>query len=164
VRRPKFNWVAGGDADGWKGSSIHDQQPRVGCWASVLCACILLTPSEQPRPVAIMLSHMVKEHQAKQAASHVREICEVNRKEALAATETFVNMTTNSVSEEVGQVYAAQKKLEKEVKGLQTNTAHFGKQTMQWLEMIREFNGSLTVPHRLPVPLLSQHTRRPGPL
>lgn len=105
-----------------------------------------------------MLSHMVKEHQAKQAASHVREICEVNRKEALAATETFANMTTNSVSEEVGQVYAAQKKLEKEVKGLQTNTAHFGKQTMQWLEMIREFNGSLTVaPPYPPLYMCSTH-------
>jgi hypothetical protein len=92
-----------------------------------------------------MLSALVKEHQAKQSVSQVREICEANRKDALAATETYVNVATNTVNEEVAQVYAAQKKLEKEVKGLQTNTAHFGKQTMQWLDMIREFNGSLTV-------------------
>lgn len=43
----------------------------------------------------------------------------------------------------VAQVFAAQRKLEKEVKGLQTNTAHFARQSGQWLDMIKTFNQSL---------------------
>lgn len=88
-----------------------------------------------------MLSAIVKESQAKQAK--IKSINDRNRKEALAATESVANLMTDNVQESVNEVYAAQNKLEKEVKGLQTNTAHFAKQTYQWLEMIKTFNGSL---------------------
>eukprot|EP00918_Siedleckia_nematoides_P064199 GHVU01139577.1.p1 GENE.GHVU01139577.1~~GHVU01139577.1.p1 ORF type:complete len:135 (-),score=44.29 GHVU01139577.1:552-956(-) len=88
-----------------------------------------------------MLSALVKESQAKQAK--LKALNDSNRKEALAATESVANLMTDSVQESVNEVYAAQNKLEKEVKGLQTNTAHFAKQTYQWLEMIKSFNGSL---------------------
>ena len=90
-----------------------------------------------------MLSAIVKESQAKQAK--IRANNDRNRKEALAATESVSNLMTESVQESVNEVYGAQNKLEKEVKGLQTNTAHFAKQTYQWLEMIKAFNGSLKV-------------------
>ena len=90
-----------------------------------------------------MLSALVKESQAKQAK--IKAINDRRRKEALAATESVANLMTDSVQENVNEVYTAQNKLEKEVKGLQTNTAHFAKQTYQWLEMIKTFNGSLKV-------------------
>jgi len=90
-----------------------------------------------------MLSALVKESQAKQAK--LKALNDSNRKEALAATESVANLMTDSVQESVNEVYAAQNKLEKEVKGLQTNTAHFAKQTYQWLEMIKSFDGSLKV-------------------
>ena len=90
-----------------------------------------------------MLSALVKESQAKQAK--IKAINDRRRKDALAATESVANLMTDSVQENVNEVYTAQNKLEKEVKGLQTNTAHFAKQTYQWLEMIKTFNGSLKV-------------------
>lgn len=90
-----------------------------------------------------MLSALVKESQAKQAK--LKASNDGNRKQALAATESVANLMTDNVQESVNEVYAAQNKLEKEVKGLQTNTAHFAKQTYQWLEMIKTFNGSLKV-------------------
>jgi biogenesis of lysosome-related organelles complex 1 subunit 1 len=88
-----------------------------------------------------MLSALVKESQAKQAK--LKALNDGNRKQALAATESVANLMTDNVQGSVNEVYAAQNKLEKELKGLQTNTAHFAKQTYQWLEMIKTFNGSL---------------------
>jgi hypothetical protein len=90
-----------------------------------------------------MLSAIVKDSQAKQAK--IKAYNDRNRKEALAATESVANLMTDGVQESVNEVFVAQNKLEKEVKGLQTNTAHFAKQTYQWLEMIKAFNGSLKV-------------------
>ena len=75
----------------------------------------------------------------------LKEICEQNRKAALAATETVVNLMGDTVNDSVTDVFVAEKKLEKESKGLQTNTAHFAKQTHQWLEMIKQFNNNLKV-------------------
>mmetsp|Transcript_59405 Transcript_59405/g.139963 ORF Transcript_59405/g.139963 Transcript_59405/m.139963 type:complete len:159 (-) Transcript_59405:259-735(-) len=88
-----------------------------------------------------MLSSLVKDYQSKQ--SKLKDINEQNRKEALAATETVANLVTDGVTTNVTEVFATQKKLEKEVKGLQTNTSHFAKQTRQWLEMIDDFNNNL---------------------
>mmetsp|Transcript_30390 Transcript_30390/g.47607 ORF Transcript_30390/g.47607 Transcript_30390/m.47607 type:complete len:145 (-) Transcript_30390:84-518(-) len=88
-----------------------------------------------------MLSSLVKEHNSKQ--SKLKEVNEQYRKEALGAIETATNLSTDNVSESVNEVFATQRKLEKEVKGLQTNTAHFARQTHQWLDMIHGFNGSL---------------------
>mmetsp|Transcript_68628 Transcript_68628/g.143201 ORF Transcript_68628/g.143201 Transcript_68628/m.143201 type:complete len:159 (-) Transcript_68628:55-531(-) len=88
-----------------------------------------------------MLSSLVKDYQSKQAK--LKEINDQNRREALGATETVANMMSDTVTCNVDEVFAAQKKLEKEVKGLQTNTSHFAKQTRQWVEMIDEFNTNL---------------------
>ncbi|EKX52212.1 hypothetical protein GUITHDRAFT_92388 [Guillardia theta CCMP2712] len=88
-----------------------------------------------------MLSSLVKENAEKQAK--IREMNDNNRKEALAATETVTNLMTDSVQSSMLEVFAAQKKLEKEVKGLQSNTHHFSRQTHQWYDMITEFNGGL---------------------
>jgi hypothetical protein len=41
------------------------------------------------------------------------------------------NVMNDSLVERANEVFAAQRKLEKEVKGLQTNTAHFSRQTGQ---------------------------------
>jgi len=97
----------------------------------------------QGPPAGVMLSAIVKDSQAKQAK--IKAYNDRNRKEALAATESVANLMTDGVQESVNEVFVAQNKLEKEVKGLQTNTAHFAKQTYQWLEMIKAFNGSLKV-------------------
>lgn len=90
-----------------------------------------------------MLSDILKEHQAKQAK--LREINDQNRKSALAATESVVNLMADSIGDSVADVFVAEKKLEKETKGLQTNTAHFAKQTHQWLDMMKQFNTNLKV-------------------
>mmetsp|Transcript_16461 Transcript_16461/g.33793 ORF Transcript_16461/g.33793 Transcript_16461/m.33793 type:complete len:158 (-) Transcript_16461:54-527(-) len=88
-----------------------------------------------------MLSTVAKEYQVKQLK--LKEVNEQNRKEALAATETVANLVTDPVTTNVSEVFATQRKLEMEVKGLQTNTSHFAKQTRQWLEMIDDFNANL---------------------
>mmetsp|Transcript_6380 Transcript_6380/g.16098 ORF Transcript_6380/g.16098 Transcript_6380/m.16098 type:complete len:139 (-) Transcript_6380:372-788(-) len=88
-----------------------------------------------------MLSSLVKEHQVKQGK--LREIGDQNKKAVLAASDSVANVLTDGLNERVHQVFAAQKKLEKEAKGLQTNTAHFAKQSQQWLDMIKTFNSSL---------------------
>lgn len=75
----------------------------------------------------------------------LREISDKNKKAALAATESVSNVMTDELNERANEVFAAQKKLEKEARGLQTNTAHFAKQSQQWLEMIKTFNNSLKV-------------------
>ena len=91
----------------------------------------------------MQLSEILKEHQAKQAK--LREINDQNRKAALAATESVVNLMADSIGDSVADVFVAEKKLEKETKGLQTNTAHFAKQTHQWLDMMKQFNTNLKV-------------------
>eukprot|EP00285_Hemiselmis_virescens_P011307 CAMPEP_0173381568 /NCGR_PEP_ID=MMETSP1356-20130122/3961_1 /TAXON_ID=77927 ORGANISM="Hemiselmis virescens, Strain PCC157" /NCGR_SAMPLE_ID=MMETSP1356 /ASSEMBLY_ACC=CAM_ASM_000847 /LENGTH=119 /DNA_ID=CAMNT_0014335445 /DNA_START=237 /DNA_END=593 /DNA_ORIENTATION=- len=88
-----------------------------------------------------MLSSMVKEHQAKQGLLKV--VTEDNKRAALAATDTVSNVMGDALAERATEVFAAQRKLEKEVKGLQTNTAHFSKQSGQWLDMVKKFNRSL---------------------
>merc|ERR1712216_913592 len=68
-----------------------------------------------------MLSAIVKESQGKQAKIKARN--DRNRKEAMAATESVVNLMTDNVRERVNEVFATQ--------------------TYQWLEMVKSFNGSL---------------------
>jgi hypothetical protein len=75
----------------------------------------------------------------------IRDINDQNRKAVLASSDSVANVMTDNLNEKVREVFNAQKKLEKEVKGLQTNTAHFAKQSQQWLDMIRTFNSSLKV-------------------
>eukprot|EP00283_Hemiselmis_rufescens_P011543 CAMPEP_0173420378 /NCGR_PEP_ID=MMETSP1357-20121228/1889_1 /TAXON_ID=77926 /ORGANISM="Hemiselmis rufescens, Strain PCC563" /LENGTH=115 /DNA_ID=CAMNT_0014383159 /DNA_START=229 /DNA_END=573 /DNA_ORIENTATION=+ len=88
-----------------------------------------------------MLSSMVKDHQAKQGL--LKQVSDENRRAALAASDTACNVMGDALAERADEVFAAQRKLEKEVKGLQTNTAHFAKQSGQWLDMVRKFNTSL---------------------
>jgi predicted nucleic acid-binding Zn-ribbon protein len=90
-----------------------------------------------------MLSNILKDHQAKQAK--LKEINDQNRKAALAATESVVNLMGDSIGDSMADVFVAEKKLEKEAKGLQTNTAHFSRQTHQWLDMVKQFNNNLKV-------------------
>ena len=89
------------------------------------------------------MEDIIKEHQAKQAK--LKEINDQNRKAALAATESVVNLMADSIGDSVADVFVAEKKLEKETKGLQTNTAHFARQTHQWLDMMKQFNTNLKV-------------------
>ncbi len=47
------------------------------------------------------------------------------------------------IGDSVADVFVAEKKLEKETKGLETNTAHFARQTHQWLDMMKQFRTNL---------------------
>ncbi len=75
----------------------------------------------------------------------IREINDQSKKALLASSDSVANVMTDNLNEKVREVFNAQKKLEKEAKGLQTNTAHFAKQSQQWLDMIKTFNSSLKV-------------------
>ncbi|XP_002734244.1 biogenesis of lysosome-related organelles complex 1 subunit 1-like [Saccoglossus kowalevskii] len=88
-----------------------------------------------------MLSVLLKEHQAKQAAR--REIQEKRRREAIAASSLFTHALVDNLNSGVAQAYVNQKKLDAEAKQLQSHAAQFTKQTMQWLQMMEHFNQAL---------------------
>ncbi|XP_069614473.1 biogenesis of lysosome-related organelles complex 1 subunit 1 isoform X1 [Ranitomeya imitator] len=114
-----------------------------------------------------MLSRLLKEHQAKQ--NERKELQEKRRKEAIAAatslTEALVdhlnvglwgksanktydpqdkNMLQISKTHcRVAQAYVNQRKLDHEVKILQTQASQFAKQTTQWISLVENFNQAL---------------------
>ncbi|XP_077978017.1 biogenesis of lysosome-related organelles complex 1 subunit 1-like [Glandiceps talaboti] len=88
-----------------------------------------------------MLSSLLKEHQAKQAAR--REIQEKRRRELSASATSFAHALVEHLNSGVSQAYQNQKKLDAEAKQLQSHAAQFTKQTMQWLQMVEGFNQAL---------------------
>ncbi|XP_063808735.1 biogenesis of lysosome-related organelles complex 1 subunit 1 [Pseudophryne corroboree] len=88
-----------------------------------------------------MLSRLLKEHQAKQ--SERKELQEKRRKEAIAAATTLTEALVDHLNVGVAQAYVNQRKLDHEVKTLQTQAAQFAKQTTQWISLVENFNQAL---------------------
>lgn len=84
---------------------------------------------------------MVREHQERQ--STLREEQERKRKAALASVQKCTHAMVNSLNSGVEEAYENQRKLDKEAKALQANSARYVKQTTQWLAMVEGFNKSL---------------------
>ena len=88
-----------------------------------------------------MLSRVVKEHQEKQAT--LREEQERKKKAALTAVHKCTSALIDSLNEGVDKAYDNQRKLDKEAKALQNQSARYVKQTGQWLNLIDGFHKSL---------------------
>ncbi|XP_055316871.1 biogenesis of lysosome-related organelles complex 1 subunit 1 [Sitodiplosis mosellana] len=88
-----------------------------------------------------MLSSLVKDHQAKQAAK--REELENNRKEAIAASSELTQALVDHLNVGVAQAYLNQKRLDAEAKQLHTSAINFAKQTQQWMGLIEGFSSAL---------------------
>ncbi|KAJ8024986.1 Biogenesis of lysosome-related organelles complex 1 subunit 1 [Holothuria leucospilota] len=88
-----------------------------------------------------MLSSLVREHQAKQAAR--RDIQERRRKEAIISASNVTKALVENLNNRVAIAYNNEKKLDAEAKQLQANAALFAKQSMQWLQLIENFNQAL---------------------
>ncbi|XP_069826163.1 biogenesis of lysosome-related organelles complex 1 subunit 1 isoform X1 [Dendropsophus ebraccatus] len=94
-----------------------------------------------PSPHSTMLSRLLKEHQAKQ--NERKELQEKRRKEAIAAATTLTEALVDHLNVGVAQAYVNQRKLDHEVKTLQTQAAQFAKQTTQWIGLVENFNQAL---------------------
>lgn len=88
-----------------------------------------------------MLSRMVKEHQERQ--STLREEQERKRKAALASVRKCTHAMVDSLNSGVEKAYENQRKLDREAKALQANSARYVKQTTQWLGLVEGFHKSL---------------------
>ncbi|KAJ1160587.1 hypothetical protein NDU88_001083 [Pleurodeles waltl] len=93
-----------------------------------------------PAPT-VMLSRLLKEHQAKQ--SERRDLQEKRRKEAITAATCLTEALVDHLNVGVAQAYVNQRKLDHEVKTLQIQAAQFAKQTGQWIGMVENFNQAL---------------------
>ncbi|KAM4048251.1 biogenesis of lysosome-related organelles complex 1 subunit 1 [Anomaloglossus baeobatrachus] len=90
---------------------------------------------------AAMLSRLLKEHQVKQ--NERKELQEKRRKEAIAAATTLTEALVDHLNVGVAQAYVNQRKLDHEVKILQTQASQFAKQTTQWISLVENFNQAL---------------------
>ncbi|XP_055641773.1 biogenesis of lysosome-related organelles complex 1 subunit 1 [Toxorhynchites rutilus septentrionalis] len=88
-----------------------------------------------------MLSAMIKDHQAKQAAK--KEEQERRRKEAILSANELTQNLVDHLNVGVAQAYLNQKRLDAEAKQLHVGATNFAKQTQQWLTLIEHFNSSL---------------------
>ncbi|XP_058825957.1 biogenesis of lysosome-related organelles complex 1 subunit 1 [Topomyia yanbarensis] len=88
-----------------------------------------------------MLSAMIKDHQARQAAK--KEEQERRRKEAILSANELTQNLVDHLNVGVAQAYLNQKRLDAEAKQLHVGATNFAKQTQQWLTLIENFNGSL---------------------
>ena len=83
----------------------------------------------------------MKEHQERQ--STLREEQERKRRAALAAVHKCTHSMVDSLNSGVEKAYENQRKLDREAKALQANSARYVKQTTQWLSLVEGFNKSL---------------------
>ncbi|CAM9537495.1 biogenesis of lysosome-related organelles complex 1 subunit 1 [Lampetra fluviatilis] len=88
-----------------------------------------------------MLSALLREHQAGQAAR--RDAQEHRKKEAVAAAMRVADAMVDQLNVGVAQAYQNQRRLDAEAKTLQVQAAQFAKQTVQWLNMVENFNQAL---------------------
>ncbi|KAF0034559.1 hypothetical protein F2P81_012317 [Scophthalmus maximus] len=89
----------------------------------------------------MMLSRLLKEHQAKQ--NERKEQQERRRREAIAAATSLTEAMVDHLNVGVAQAYVNQRKLDHEVKTLQVQASQFSKQTAQWISMVEGFNQAL---------------------
>ncbi|XP_062554651.1 biogenesis of lysosome-related organelles complex 1 subunit 1 [Armigeres subalbatus] len=88
-----------------------------------------------------MLSAMIKDHQARQAAK--KEEQERRRKDAILSANELTQNLVDHLNVGVAQAYLNQKRLDAEAKQLHVGATNFAKQTQHWLTLIENFNGSL---------------------
>ncbi|XP_071966067.1 biogenesis of lysosome-related organelles complex 1 subunit 1-like [Antedon mediterranea] len=88
-----------------------------------------------------MLSVMLKEHQVKLAMRKDEQ--EIRRKEAVASAMLVSEVLTERLNRGVSEAYANEKKLDTEAKKLQNSASQFSRQTIQWLQIIDNFNQAL---------------------
>eukprot|EP00039_Didymoeca_costata_P026801 m.16692 g.16692 ORF g.16692 m.16692 type:complete len:133 (+) comp5767_c0_seq1:84-482(+) len=88
-----------------------------------------------------MLSAIVKQHQQEQA--ELKRKNEESRIEATNAAHSLTKETIASLNEGVVHVFNTQKKLEGEVKHLQTSLVKYTKLSSQWITMVDNFNLAL---------------------
>ncbi|XP_072948826.1 biogenesis of lysosome-related organelles complex 1 subunit 1 [Epargyreus clarus] len=88
-----------------------------------------------------MLSSLIKEHQAKQAAKRVTQ--EQKRKECIVAANDLTQALVDHLNVGVAQAYLNQKKLDAEAKLLHQGAINFAKQTQQWLALVENFSSAL---------------------
>uniref|UniRef100_A0A1E1WDY5 Biogenesis of lysosome-related organelles complex 1 subunit 1 n=1 Tax=Pectinophora gossypiella TaxID=13191 RepID=A0A1E1WDY5_PECGO len=88
-----------------------------------------------------MLSSLIKEHQAKQAAKRV--VQEQKRKECIVAANDLTQALVDHLNVGVAQAYLNQKKLDAEAKLLHQGAINFAKQTQQWLALVENFSSAL---------------------
>ncbi|CAH4026865.1 biogenesis of lysosome-related organelles complex 1 subunit 1 [Pieris brassicae] len=88
-----------------------------------------------------MLSSLVKEHQAKQAAKRTTQ--EQKRKECISAANDLTQALVDHLNVGVAQAYLNQKKLDAEAKLLHQGAINFSKQTQQWLALVENFSSAL---------------------
>jgi len=88
-----------------------------------------------------MLSSLLKDHQAKQAAK--KEQQEQLRKDALNAAGELTDALVDHLNVGVAQAYLNEKKLDTEARQLQQNAANFSRQAQQWLHLVENFSSAL---------------------
>jgi hypothetical protein len=108
-----------------------------------------------------MLSRLLKEHQNRQTA--LRDHTEKLRKQAIDSVNVTSVALLDSTNVGVANVFANQRKLERETQSLLAETTRFSKQTARWLSLLDNFNNSLKVKTNtqllhfpFPLPLLAQ--------
>ncbi|XP_077298243.1 biogenesis of lysosome-related organelles complex 1 subunit 1 [Arctopsyche grandis] len=88
-----------------------------------------------------MLSSILREHQAKEAAKKV--VQEQKRKDAVASANNLTQALVDHLNVGVAQAYLNQKRLDAEAKQLHQGAIGFAKQTQQWLNLVESFSSAL---------------------
>ncbi|KAI4574830.1 hypothetical protein MJT46_004109 [Ovis ammon polii x Ovis aries] len=87
-----------------------------------------------------MLSHLLKEHQAKQ---NERKKLQQERLEAITPATRLAEVSVDHLNVGVAQANRSQRKLDHKVKSLQIQAAQSAEQTGQWIGMVENFNRAL---------------------
>ncbi|KAE8626396.1 hypothetical protein XENTR_v10006616 [Xenopus tropicalis] len=112
------------------------QVPSMAANQNLLSHLINETADIQGFAIAVVLSivHTRTEYRTKR---------EKRRKDAIAAATTLTEALVDHLNVGVAQAYVNQRKLDHEVKTLQTQAAQFAKQTTQWISLVENFNQAL---------------------
>lgn len=90
-----------------------------------------------PQPTMTMLSHLLKDHQAKQ--NECKKL-RPKRREAITPATCLTEVLVDHLNVGVAQANRSQRKLDNKVKTLQIQAAQSAKSTGQWLGMVENFN------------------------
>lgn len=93
-----------------------------------------------PQPTMTMLSHLLKEHQARQKEC---KKLRPKRREAITPATCLTEVLVDHLNVGVAQANRSQRKLDNKVKTLQIQAAQSAKHTGQWLGMVENFNQAL---------------------
>lgn len=88
-----------------------------------------------------MLARLYAEHQEKQKVLKLQN--DGRRREVLHAVPRVTDALVTSVNQNVSEIFGNQRYIEREVRGLQEQSARFTKQTQMWLQSIDSFNNNM---------------------